>query len=232
MLQEHNLIPFEPAELPPGPWLVFAPHPDDETFGMGGTIALASGRGVRVEVVVMTGGEGAGEVQTRRQECLAAGNVLGVARHHFWSLPDRGVRQAASVSLEVSSILDSLAPQTIFLPGIQEFHPDHRATTRLIWAGLEAAGYTKSIWLYEITRQSEANRLVDITSGLETKKLAMQCYQSQLAQVDYEDIVLGLNRIRSYTLGGDRDYAEAFWACHAPAQLLHELETRFQQYLV
>ncbi|MDZ7762773.1 MAG: PIG-L deacetylase family protein [Desulfovermiculus sp.] len=223
---------MSPLKLPPGPWLVFAPHPDDETFGMGGAIALASNQDVWVEVVVMTGGEGAGEAQTRREECRQAGEVLGIDRHHFWSLPDRGVGQTKVVSAEVISLVDSLAPQTVFLPGIQEYHPDHRATTRLIWDGLRAARYAGSVWLYEITRQNEANRLVDITSVLETKKLAMQCYQSQLAQMDYEDIVLGLNRIRSYTLGADRNYAEAFWACHIPAQLLHELEMRFQKYLV
>jgi LmbE family N-acetylglucosaminyl deacetylase len=199
---------------------------------MGGSIALAARQGIHVEVVVMTGGEGAGEVQTRREECLRAGEVLGIAGHHFWSLPDRGVDRVPSVSAAVIPVLDSLAPQTVFLPGIQEFHPDHRATTKLIFSGLKVARYSGNVWLYEITRQSEANRLVDITSVLGTKKQAMQCYQSQLAQVDYEGIVLGLNRIRSYTLGLDIEYAEAFWACHVPFQLLHELETRLQQYVV
>jgi hypothetical protein len=39
---EHILVPFAPAALPPGPWLVFAPHADDETFGMGGSLLKAS----------------------------------------------------------------------------------------------------------------------------------------------------------------------------------------------
>ena len=33
---ESALIPFDTSPLPGGPWLIFAPHPDDETFGMGG----------------------------------------------------------------------------------------------------------------------------------------------------------------------------------------------------
>ena len=42
MLQpEHILVPFSVSELPPGPWLVFAPHSDDETFGMGGSLLKA-----------------------------------------------------------------------------------------------------------------------------------------------------------------------------------------------
>jgi LmbE family N-acetylglucosaminyl deacetylase/glycosyltransferase involved in cell wall biosynthesis len=227
MLEEHDLIPFEPSALPKGPWLIFAPHPDDETFGMGGSIALAARQGIHVEVVVMTGGEGAGEVQIRREECLAAGKVLGVVRHHFWSLPDRGVDQALSVSPDVIIVLDSLAPKTVFLPGIQEFHPDHRATTRLIWSGLIAARYKGNVWLYEITRQNEANRLVDITSGLKAKKQAIQCYRSQLAQVEYEHIVLGLNSSRAYTLADNVTHAEAFWASELDNDFFESLSGQY-----
>jgi len=40
MIEEHHLIPHQVSEIPPGPWLVFAPHPDDEDFTMGGFINL------------------------------------------------------------------------------------------------------------------------------------------------------------------------------------------------
>ena len=35
---EHMLLPYSLSDLPAGPWLVFAPHADDETYGMGGTL--------------------------------------------------------------------------------------------------------------------------------------------------------------------------------------------------
>ena len=38
---ESVLIPFDTSPLPDGPWLIFAPHPDDEAFGMGGSILKA-----------------------------------------------------------------------------------------------------------------------------------------------------------------------------------------------
>jgi len=63
MLQEENFIPYTPSDLPPGPYLVFAPHPDDETFGMGGTIALAGQAGIAVHVVVLTDGQQAGDLE-------------------------------------------------------------------------------------------------------------------------------------------------------------------------
>src|SRR5690606_38092378 len=39
-----------------GPLLVIAPHPDDETLGCGGVIALATCRNVRVHTVFVTDG--------------------------------------------------------------------------------------------------------------------------------------------------------------------------------
>jgi LmbE family N-acetylglucosaminyl deacetylase/glycosyltransferase involved in cell wall biosynthesis len=213
MYRETDLIPYKASDIPPGPWLVFAPHPDDEGFGMGGAIALASNAGIRVEVVVMTGGEGAGDPEIRRKESLRAGEILGVGRHHFWSLPDRGVSQAVVNPDELRAVLDSLKPETVFLPGIQEYHPDHRAATRIIWAMLKRIGFIGSVWLYEISRQNEANRLVDITSVVELKQKAMKCFFSQLAQIDYERMVLGINSSRAYSLNQHVTHAEAFWSC-------------------
>ena len=57
---EHRLIPFETSPLPQAPWLVFAPHADDETYGMAGS----------KEVLV----------DVRHREVQAAARILGVER--------------------------------------------------------------------------------------------------------------------------------------------------------
>ncbi|MFN4262929.1 MAG: glycoside hydrolase family 99-like domain-containing protein [Thioalkalivibrionaceae bacterium] len=44
------------GDLGPGPWWVLAPHADDETFGLGGTLALALDQGIAVHVMVLTDG--------------------------------------------------------------------------------------------------------------------------------------------------------------------------------
>ncbi len=95
---EHILLPFAPADLPPGPWLVFAPHADDETFGMGGSLLKASKQGVETHVIVLTDGALGGErddlVQIRRQEAEAAAQLLGLTSLECWSEPDRGLEQS------------------------------------------------------------------------------------------------------------------------------------------
>ena len=59
--QEDTLIPFNVSQLPPAPWLVFAPHADDETFGMGGTILKAKEQDLETHLVVLTDGYKGGE---------------------------------------------------------------------------------------------------------------------------------------------------------------------------
>jgi len=63
--------------------VVLAPHPDDETLGLGGLIATLSALRIRVTVVAVTDGENAyanvsGLGLVRRKEQLAALECLGV----------------------------------------------------------------------------------------------------------------------------------------------------------
>jgi LmbE family N-acetylglucosaminyl deacetylase len=77
-------------------------HPDDESFGMGGTLALYASRGVDVHLVCATRGE-AGEVdpeylrgyasvaELREHELRCAVGTLGLAGVHFLDYRDSGM---------------------------------------------------------------------------------------------------------------------------------------------
>ena len=56
MLTEDSLIPFHSTDLTGKRVLVLAPHPDDETFGCGGSLALHAEAGDPVKVVFLTNG--------------------------------------------------------------------------------------------------------------------------------------------------------------------------------
>ena len=58
--QEDVLIPFNTSPLPSGPWIIVAPHADDETFGMGGTLLKAKQQGIETHLVVLTDGSQGG----------------------------------------------------------------------------------------------------------------------------------------------------------------------------
>jgi LmbE family N-acetylglucosaminyl deacetylase len=213
VLQESDLVPYSSSPLPQGPYLIFSPHPDDETFGMGGTIALAAEAGIPIHVIVMTDGAAGGDARTRKREIEAAGRILGISRTSFLALPDRGLHQAKIPFDRIAEISGNVRPGTVFLPALQEFHPDHRATTAAILPNLKRLPFAGSIWFYEISRHNEINRLIDITGTVRKKTDAIRCYASQLSQNKYEAVVLGLNQARSYTLGAEATHAEGFWAC-------------------
>lgn len=127
-------------------------HPDDETFGMGGTLALYAKRGADVHLVCATRGE-AGEVdeaylhsfssiaELREHELRCAAQQLGLAGVHFLNYRDSGMpgsKDNRHPQALINAALDALAgnvvacirqvrPQVVltFDPIGGYRHPDH-----------------------------------------------------------------------------------------------------------
>lgn len=122
---------------------VFA-HPDDESFGPGGTLARYAAEGVDLTLVCGTRGE-SGTIghsssygpallaRIRQAELEAAAEVLGIKRLHILGYPDRDV---SAVGVErgvgdVLGVLQEVAPDVViaFHPTGISGHPDHQAMT-------------------------------------------------------------------------------------------------------
>ena len=224
MVQEETLIPYRTSPLPEGPWVVFAPHPDDETFGMGGTLLLALENAVKVTLVVLTDGSLGGEkaglnhlVATREAEAREVSKRLGLASIQFWRQPDRHLKISATLINRVAELIRTVKPNTVFFPSPMELHPDHRAASALVWEGLEnGPDHWTQAFAYEISVQCPTNRLIDITSVADDKTALGALYQSQTAERDYVNSMLALNKTRSYTLPPEVHFAEAFFAYKRP----------------
>ncbi|MCD6294676.1 MAG: glycosyltransferase [Deltaproteobacteria bacterium] len=96
------------------------------------------------------------------------------------------------------------------MPSPLEFHPDHRAACFLLCDAVSGIDVHFQVAFYELGQPVCANTLVDITPVLDRKNCAISCYQSQLNEQPYGDIVMGLNRYRSMTLPEDVTHAEGF----------------------
>lgn len=245
MTPEHLLVPYQCSELPPGPWLVFAPHADDETFGMGGALRSAADQGIQTHVVVMTDGalggssEDAGTQQlvaTRLQEVQSACALLGVSTVQSWDQPDRGLSVSEALLERVAAMVSDVSAATVFFPGVLELHPDHRSTAQIVWQGVQRLlsrpwrGQSPQLWSYEISVQSPVNRLLDITAKLECKKQAMAMYASQNSQNNYPELILSLNKARTFSMPAEISHVEAFYA-YSPKQLELPLRTAAEQAL-
>ena len=129
-------------------------HPDDESFGMGGTLALYAQRGVDVHLICATRGE-EGEIDPeykerirsaaclRTQELRCAAEALGVEHLHFLNYRDSGMTGSKAnqhpkaltaqpievVAGEVAHLIRQIQPQVVltFDPIGGYRHPDHIA---------------------------------------------------------------------------------------------------------
>ncbi len=215
MKGQHNdvypFIPFTVSSLPKGPALVFAPHPDDETFGLGGTILKMTDKGQIVTVVMMTDGAAGGDEEVRKEELRKATQILGVSECHFFGAPDQGLVQSTANIYKIIQLVKKYRPANIFFPSPLEYHPDHRTTAWLVWNALQSIAYRGNVFSYEVANQSPANTLIDITSSMQKKTEAMKHYGSQQEQLDYITTVTSMNQLRTYTLPENVHYAEAFY---------------------
>jgi LmbE family N-acetylglucosaminyl deacetylase len=148
---------------PRGLLAIFA-HPDDESFGAGGVMALASAAGNQVWVLCVTNGDQGGrpgemdvdhslDPEIRREELRCACRALGVAEPIFlgyrdsgmegWGAPDGSLSLAdpAEVVERMLAVIRELRPATIvtFDPGGVYGHPDHVACSATATAAYRRA---------------------------------------------------------------------------------------------
>jgi LmbE family N-acetylglucosaminyl deacetylase len=134
------------------------PHPDDETLGMGSTLAKYAAEGVRVALVTATRGErgwidgsatypgpqALGEIRTA--ELYAAANVLGIHEVAFLDYIDGDVDQAdpAEAIGRIVAHIRRIRPQVVvtFGPDGSYGHPDHIALSQFTGAAIMCAADT------------------------------------------------------------------------------------------
>jgi len=205
--------------------LVLAPHPDDETFGCGGTIKHMTSFGTTVDVAFMTRGENGfestGQAQpaaqlqlaTRREgEARQACRILGVSQTWFLNGSDGRLLQQPEMAPVIARLLNQGNYQRVFCPWVEEAHDDHRATFQWLCHALTLAPRAMDVWLYEVWTPLKPNMVLPIDATVEAKQHAIDVYRSQLDVLDYRAGFMGLSAYRGLFCSPSR-YAEAFITC-------------------
>ncbi len=217
--------PREPRllrEVPHGPVLAFAPHPDDEVVGPGGALCLHRQHGDPVRVVVAsdgTAGDPDGKFdkatygQRRRDESRAGLAVLGVHDVEFWGFPDGCELVTADFELGAQRAVASLEaarPEIVYLPWAKEGHPDHHALHHIVLQALDRSGFRGLALGYEVWTAMHPDYVLDVTAVTPAMRRAVDAFATQTAYVDIAHCVFGLNAYRSLTHGKGRGYWEAY----------------------
>jgi len=161
-----------------GPVVCLAAHPDDETLGCGGTLALLAARGLEVHVVVVADAGVDGE--RRRAEAREACRILGLREPRFLGLPDGALGAETHLAGRLSSLLDELRARTVFAPSPCEHHPDHRALAAAAASAL-ARGPAREAWLWAVNTPVLDGCLIDVGAASEAKRAALSAHASQLS---------------------------------------------------
>lgn len=182
-----DLASLRPA--PSGRVVVVAPHPDDETLGVGGILVLLAALGARVVVVAVTDGEAshpgrAGELRrVRAAERVEALRQLGLAgaEVHRLGLPDGGV-DAAAVAARLGPLITE--DDLVLAPWRHDGHPDHDACGAA--AAMVGPEQLRSylIWVWHWARPHdlpwEHAQRIPLGTAAAAKRAAARAYASQL----------------------------------------------------
>jgi len=197
--------------------LVFAPHNDDETFACGGTLALLNQQGCSVKVVVLTDGGKNSELLepdeitvTRRKETDNALAILGIKDKVYLSEPDGNYQGNERVRETLAAVIQDYQPDWIFIPSIADNHRDHVAVSLTLIQLWSDSQYKETIYMYETWAPVMATAIVDISSVMELKRKAMECYLYPQNFCDYWTAFSGLASYRGVYLQKKGGYAEAF----------------------
>ncbi|NEU32337.1 bacillithiol biosynthesis deacetylase BshB2 [bacterium LRH843] len=183
--------------------LVIFPHPDDETFATGGTIAMHAEKGTPVTYVCLTLGEmgrnlGNPPVATReslpeirKRELQQAAKEIGIHDLRMMGFRDKTVEfeEDEKMTALVLSFIEELNPSLVitFYPGYC-VHPDHEATARAVVRAMKRIEESKRPKLHCVAfanNHEEAigkpDILINIAPYAEQKKAAMYAHLSQTA---------------------------------------------------
>jgi LmbE family N-acetylglucosaminyl deacetylase len=151
-----------------GSVIVFAPHPDDETLGCGGTIAKRISEGYEVTVVVMTDGRFALKSEgvlsdpspeemksIRKSEVQNASKTLGVKEQNLLCMDFEDSSLEAnkdSAEAKVLDILEEKHPIEVYFTYSKDTNLDHRATNKIVHSAIAKLGVRVTKWEYSIVQ--------------------------------------------------------------------------------
>ena len=223
--------------------MVFAPHPDDDVLGCGGSIAKHSRQGHKIITVYMTSGEAGSLTYTcdelaalRENEARQASILLKVNETVFLRNPDGYLEYNRNNLVKIVSLLRTKKPDIIYLPHSLDGNEDHRVTNKLVLDACRRSNgpwfqechgrpwEIKTILAYEIwTPLQDVSYSEDITLYMEQKLDALRLHVSQLKDIQYDEAIRGLNLYRGI-MSGRSQYCECFQVLKAGDILLSKTD--------
>ena len=219
--------------------LVVAPHPDDETLGVGGTIKRFAEKGC--EVTVLTVAAHMPPLypkdvhETTVRESREAHRILGVNESIYLDKPAvfLGDIPVSEFNSLIHGVVGRVEPEVLLMP-YYDRHIDHRAVFDACMVAARPVGVGKKLQLvaaFETISETHWNAphiepnftpnfCVDITGQIDTKLDAMSCFKSQLHRFPDPRSIEALKALALFRGSqAGYGYAEAFHVIRMSAEL-------------
>lgn len=216
--------------------LVVAAHPDDEVYGMGGTMAKLSLQGHEVHVLIVTDGCTAQYasrpdlpeiIEKKRREALKANEILGVKRVHFGTFPDMRLDTVPHVEINrlIEETVDAVEPDVVYTHFYGDVNLDHQMVyqSTLVAVRPVPGQCVRELYCYRVPSSTEwspqlehtaflPNAMEDISGFEDAKERALLAYQTEVRPYPHPrsaQYVRETDRARGLEWG--LGPAEAFW---------------------
>lgn len=183
--------------------LVIAAHPDDEVYGMGGTMAKLSAQGHEVHVLIVTDGctaQYAGRpdlpelIKTKQAEAREANRLLGVKEVHFGAFPDMRLDTVPHVEVNrlIEETVDAVRPEAVYTHFYGDVNLDHQMVYRstLVAVRPVPGQCVRELYCYRVPSSTEwspqlaqtaflPNVMEETVDYAEAKERALLAYQTE-----------------------------------------------------
>jgi len=213
--------------------LFISVHPDDETYGCGGTIIKQRAMGNEIYWLNLTGatiehphGFSQEKLDNRKALIAKIASAYGFTAYRDLGLPTQmlDTLDVRDIFGAIDAVVSEWKPEIIYLPNRSDVHTDHRIGFTTAYATTKnfRKPYIKQILMYETLSETEfapalpemvfiPNTFVDITDLMERKLEMVRMYDTELMPDPLPrsiHAVTGLAAYRGSRIGVR--YAEAF----------------------
>jgi N-acetylglucosamine malate deacetylase 1 len=211
--------------------LVVAVHPDDETLGCGGTLLKHKANGDEIYWLIATDikeseGYDISAIKQRNKEIKKVENLYGFTSVNKLDLSTTKVDTYSMSVLvsKISSVIDRIKPDTIYLPFKGDAHSDHKYIFDAAYSCTKIFRYPfiKKIYMMETLSETEfslstkedsfaPNVFIDISKYMNKKIEIMNIYESEIGKHPFPRNERNIRALATYRgATSNCNYAESF----------------------
>ena len=145
--------------------LALSVHPDDETFGCGGTLLKHAAKGDEVHWLILTAatesiGYDRAFVEKRAVQIDAVSKAYGFKTVHQLGFPAARLHSSdfGEIVRKIQDVLNSVRPDTVYTVNRSDVHSDHQVAAKAFFSAAKVfkTPFIKSVLMYECLSETEA----------------------------------------------------------------------------